>query len=201
MKGAVLCSTLLAAGALALAPASADARGFGGGGFHGGGFGGGFHGGGFGGFRGGGFGGGFRGAGFRGGGFGYRGGYSGYGRGFYGRGYGYRGGYGLGGLGLGVGLGLAAGGLYGGYGGYGYPGYGYGGGYAPGRLRLWRRRLRLRRRLLHGPAGALDPLRLPSGAGRALLLSRTATAHMSGKAAFGRPFFLPGTPVALDSAA
>jgi hypothetical protein len=97
MKRLALASTALVA-ALAFAPASADARGFGGG-FHGGGF------------HGGGYGGGFRGAGFGGG---YRG-------------YGYRRGFGYGGVGLGLGLGLAAGyGL--GYGypayGYGYP-YGY----------------------------------------------------------------------------
>jgi hypothetical protein len=86
---------------------SALARGFGGGGFHGGGGFGGFRGGGgFGGFRGGGFRGGgfsgFRGGGFRGGGF----------RGFRGRGVGF---------GLGLGLGLLPF-----YGYYGYPYYGYG---------------------------------------------------------------------------
>lgn len=81
---------------------SALARGFGGGGFHGGGGFGGFRGGGgFGGFRGGGFSG-FRGGGFRGGGF----------RGFRGRGVGF---------GLGLGLGLLPF-----YGYYGYPYYGYG---------------------------------------------------------------------------
>jgi hypothetical protein len=95
---------------LALTPSigtgTAQARGFGGGGFGGGfhgGFGGGFHGGGFGGgFRGGGFGGGFHGGGFG------RGFYGGFGRGFYG-------GFGRG--------------FYGGYGGF-YPGY-YGYGYFP----------------------------------------------------------------------
>ncbi len=119
MKRVLMASAALV-GALAMVPATAEARGFGG--FHGGGFhGGGFHGGGFGGFRGGGFGGGFRGAGFR----------PGWGGGWHRGGYGWRrGGYGLGGLGLGLGLGLAAGGLYGGYGGYGY-GYGpYYGGYS-----------------------------------------------------------------------
>ena len=90
MKRVVLASAAMI-GALAMIPATAEARGgFGGGGFHGGGF----HGGGFGGggFRGGfgGFRGGFGGGGFRNAGFGgYRGGFGGY-RGGFG---GYRGGY------------------------------------------------------------------------------------------------------------
>src|SRR4051812_27693837 len=78
MKRVLLASAAMA-GALMLLPATADARGFGGGGFHGGFGGGGFRGG-FGGYRGAGFGG------YRGGFGGYRGGY--YGRGWGGRGYG-----------------------------------------------------------------------------------------------------------------
>lgn len=131
-----LVAAITMAGALALAPATADARGggHGGGGFHGGGF----HGGGFGGFHGGGF----RGAGFRGG-FARAGAARGVaanrvtvrnvvgrgalaGRGFRDdRRFGFRRGFGYGGLGLG--LGLAASDF-----GYGYwPDYYYGGAAAP----------------------------------------------------------------------
>jgi hypothetical protein len=154
-------AALTMAGALALLPATADARGggFHGGGFHGGGFGGGFHGG-FGGFHGGGL----RGAGFGAGGFragrigagGARVGLAGVGaahsvasnevtirnvvgRGaFAGRGFndrrrfGFRRGIGYGGFGYGgLGLGLGLGLAAADYG-YGYyPDYYYGGPVAP----------------------------------------------------------------------
>ena len=73
--GLMLASATLGAALVASEPAAAFRGGFGGGGFHGGGFGG-FHGGGFGGFHGGGFGG-FRGGGFGGGFGGFRGGFAG----------------------------------------------------------------------------------------------------------------------------